>query len=125
MMLFTAFCQVKFKNVVGSIAEQALWPIGLPHDLSQHFPYLVLLLELRDEFAIGSIKVMILKPVAEGEFQKLTENWLNTAKSLEEYQNMEPGKMQSCSKVKSGKRKAVGNGHLQLILSSISSLSSG
>jgi len=88
-MLSAAFGQVKFKSGVDTTAEQAIRPIGLPRDLSQPLPYLTLLLKLGNEsnhqITHSKIKVTIPESAAEGKFQELTENWLDAAKSLEEY----------------------------------------
>ena len=95
-MLSAAFGQVKFKSGADTAAEQAIRPIGLPRDLSRPLPYLALLFELGNESAHlttrSNIKVTIPKSAAEGEFQELTRNWLDAAKSLEEYQKRKPKK---------------------------------
>jgi hypothetical protein len=90
--LSAAFGEVKFKSEANTTAEKAIRPIGIPHDLSRPYPYLTLLLELANESTHetthSKIKVTVPKTqAAEGEFQKLAENWLA---AVEEHQERKP-----------------------------------
>jgi hypothetical protein len=84
-MLSATFGQVKFKSGADTTTEQVIRLIGLPRDLSRPLPFLTLLLELGNEsnyqITHSKIKVTIPKSAAEGEFQKLTKNWLDVANS--------------------------------------------
>jgi hypothetical protein len=76
-VLSAAFGRVEFKSKADTTAEQIKRPIGLlvPRDLARPLLYLALLLELGNESTTHlKIKVMISKPAAKGEFQKLTDN---------------------------------------------------
>ena len=47
--LFTIPGQVKFKTAGVSKAESAIWPIGIPRDVEEPLPYLILLIGLGNE----------------------------------------------------------------------------
>jgi hypothetical protein len=85
--------QIKYKTAADTKAGNALRPIGIPRDLCRPPPYLALLLELGNESlhqeTRSKIKITIPAPARDGEFSKLTDNWLAAVKDLEQYRIQE------------------------------------
>ena len=86
-MLSAVFGKVKYKSKADTTAEQAIWPIGLPHSFSGPLPYLAMLFELGNDSNHGrtSSKIKVTTPTSttKDEFQELTKN---SVKALEKYQ---------------------------------------
>ena len=93
-LLSGLFLQIKLK-VDGDAKMQ---PVGIPRDLSQPLPYLVILMELGTEAnyqATGSKMKSAVSPAPQhGVFKMLTDEWVTAANALESYKER-PNKTQA------------------------------
>jgi hypothetical protein len=79
--------QVKFKAEADTNAEEKIRPLGIHRDLRQPQPYLALLLELGNESKHkgmpSKVKLTFPKPLEDGAFGKLVEEWYTAVRDLE------------------------------------------
>jgi hypothetical protein len=87
-LLSAVVTQIKLETAGDTNTGNALRPIGVPRDIAQPLPYLVLLLELGNESLYQGTNSKIkttASPAGNSDFQKLTENWLAAVADLDQY----------------------------------------
>jgi hypothetical protein len=82
--LSACFTQVKLKVAGDLKAGNALCPVGIHLPLTQSLPYIALHLELGCEMIYRESKITSSspKPAPDGQFEKLTGEWIAAAKQL-------------------------------------------
>lgn len=98
-------CQIKFQIAAATKAESdAIRSAGVPRDRHEPLPYLALLMELGNEAnyqETGSkMKSTAAGPVEDGQFAKLTDNWISALTSLQEFRKQTQNPTEAAIKAK-------------------------